>query len=33
LSHHRPWFLGLHGWSRLEARLLRCGPERRGFLE
>jgi hypothetical protein len=33
LSHHTPWFLELHGWSRLEARLLRRGLERRAFLE
>jgi hypothetical protein len=32
LSHYKPRFLGLHEWSWLEARLLRRGPERRGFL-
>jgi hypothetical protein len=33
LSHHMPRFLELHGWSQLEARLLRHGPERKAFLE
>jgi hypothetical protein len=33
LSHHTPRFLELRVWSRLGARLLRRGPERKVFLE